>query len=410
MKTELLDVDVMAIPNAESGAQFGCLTRPSAGSGVGRTKQLPGGDSPQDLRPWRRWGEVMSDSGMSRTSFAIVAMLVLAACGGDDTAAPATAMTAAGPTSTATTAAGPTSTATTAARPTSTATSLAPVSTTSTVMVAPVAADLAYAPLSDAQRLDLYTPPRGETPYPLVVVIHGGGWTVGDKRGELPSAAIPGFLDLGYAVASVNYRLAGEAVFPAQLLDVKAAIRYLRADAPVFHLDPDRFAVVGESAGAHLAALLGTTQAFAEFDDPALGNAGVSSAVQAVVDFYGPADLTTSDAQRALNPPCPSEPDPNIALLLGASPTAASDLAAAASPVTYLHPGQDLPPFFIAHGDADCVVPYQQSAQLYEAIEAVAPGRAQLTIVPGSGHYQQFDFASQTEALLAFLAATIGTH
>ena len=139
-------------------------------------------------------------------------------------------------------------------------------------MVAPVAADLAYAPLSDAQRLDLYTPPRGETPYPLVVVIHGGGWTVGDKRGELPSAAIPGFLDLGYAVASVNYRLAGEAVFPAQLLDVKAAIRYLRADAPVFHLDPDRFAVVGESAGAHLAALLGTTQAFAEFDDPALGN------------------------------------------------------------------------------------------------------------------------------------------
>ena len=96
----------------------------------------------------------------------------------------------------------------------------------------------------------------------------------------------------------------------------------------------------------------------------------------------------------------------NIALLLGASPAAAPDLAAAASPVTYLHPGQDLPPFFIAHGDADCVVPYQQSVQLHEAIEVAAPGRSQLTVVPGSGHYLEVDFESQNEALGAFLTAT----
>ena len=221
----------------------------------------------------------------------------------------------------------------------------------------------------------------------------------------------PPFLDssqLGYAVASVNYRLAGEAVFPAPLLDVKAAIRYLRAHAPDYHLAADRFAVVGESAGAHLAALVGTTADRPEFDDAALGNDGVSSAVQAIVDFYGPTDLATSDAQRALNPPCPSNPDPNIAALLGASPSAAPDLAAAASPITYLHPGQDLPPFFIAHGDADCIVPYQQSVELHDAIEAAAPGRSQLTIVPGSGHYLDFDFASQSDALAAFLASTIG--
>jgi predicted esterase len=109
-----------------------------------------------------------------------------------------------------------------------------------------------------------------------------------------------------------------------------------------------------------------------------------------------------------LNPPCPSDPDPNIAALLGASPLAASDLAVAASPVTYLHPGHDLPPFFIAHGDADCIVPYQQSVQLHDTIEAVTPGRSQLTIVPGSGHYYDFDFASQSDALAAFLASTVG--
>jgi pimeloyl-ACP methyl ester carboxylesterase len=135
----------------------------------------------------------------------------------------------------------------------------------------------------------------------------------------------------------------------------------------------------------------------------------VSSAVQAVVDFYGPANLSTSDAQRALNRGCPSEPDPNIALVLGASPATAPERSAAASPVTYLRPGHDPPPFFIAHGDADCVVPYQQSTELHEAIEAAAPGRSQLTIVPGSGHYLDFDFDSQSEALLAFLTATIGS-
>jgi acetyl esterase/lipase len=281
-------------------------------------------------------------------------------------------------------------------------------STTSTTVVPAVAADIAYADVSDAQRFDLYEPSTGSAPFPLVIIVHGGGWTVGDKRGDLPSGAIPGFLELGYAVASINYRLADEAVFPAPLLDVKAAIRYLRAHSSEFHLAADRFAVVGESAGAHLAALVGTTADRPEFDDPSLGNDGVSSAVQAVVDFYGPADLATSDAQRALNPPCPSDPDPNIAALLGASPSTAPDLAVAASPVTYLHPGQDLPPFFIAHGDADCIVPYQQSVQLHDTIEAVTPGRSQLTIVPGSGHYFDFDFASQSDALAAFLASTVG--
>lgn len=340
---------------------------------------------------------------MDRTVALIVAsVLVLASCGGGSDAEPAADPTAA-PAST-------TSVPTTmpAESGSSVPATSPPTSEPPGESVVPVAGDLAYATASELQRLDVYTPAVGIPPFPVVVIIHGGGWTVGDKRGELPSAAVPGFLALGYAVASVNYRLAPDAVFPAQLLDVKAAIRYLRAEAPALGLDPDRIAAVGESAGAHLAALLGTTAGVAEFDDPTLGNPGVSSAVQAVVDFYGPSDLTTSDEQRTLNAPCPTEPDPNIALLLGAPPSEAPDLAAAASPTSYLRPGQDVPPFFIAHGDADCVVPHQQSVELHTAIEAVAPGRSQLTIVPGSGHYLDFDFESVNAALTAFLAATVG--
>jgi acetyl esterase/lipase len=337
---------------------------------------------------------------------AIATALALASCGsGDEATAPAADTTPelrASTTDLTTTTLG-TSTTSPPSDP-------APSSEPASTPVNLVADDVAYAPISELQRLDIYTPSTGAPPYPVLVIIHGGGWTVGDKRGELPVAAIPGFLDLGFAVASINYRLAPDAVFPAQLLDAKAAIRYLRNQAAVYGLDPERIAVMGESAGAHLAALLGTTQGRAEFDDPALGNPDVSSDVQAVVDFYGPADLTTSDTQRALNPPCPAEPDPNITLLLGASPTEAPDLAAAASPITYLHPpGQDVPPFFIAHGDADCVVPYQQSAELHDAIQAVAPGRSQLIIVPDSGHYLDFDFQSVSEAVTTFLNVTIGT-
>lgn len=344
-------------------------------------------------------------------------MLVLASCGdGSGTGTPpgptepTGTMTSAATSATSLATTEPTTTE--PATPTTTSRTTDPATTSSDASPAPTLAptlgDVAYATMSPLQRLDVYTPADGAAPYPVVVIIHGGGWTVGDKRGELPLSAIPGFLGLGYAVASVNYRLAPDAAFPAQLLDVKAAVRYLRANAALLQLDPDRFAAVGESAGAHLAALLGTTSGVAAFDDPQLGNPGVSSAVSAVVDFYGPANLGSSDGQRRENAPCPSEPDPNIGLLLGAPPSEAPDLAAAASPVTYVGPDTELPPFFIAHGDADCVVPYQQSQELHDAIEAVAPGRSQLTIVPGSGHYLDFDFSQTNETVVAFLDETIG--
>jgi pimeloyl-ACP methyl ester carboxylesterase len=134
---------------------------------------------------------------------------------------------------------------------------------------------------------------------------------------------------------------------------------------------------------------------------------GATTSTTAVPSVADEAYASRSEAQR-FDPTCPADADPNIAALLGDSPAAPPELARAASPVTYLHPGQRLPAIFIAHGDADCVEAYQQSVELHDAIEAVAPGRSQLTIVPGSGHYTAFDFSSQSQAIAEFLASTIG--
>ena len=278
-----------------------------------------------------------------------------------------------------------------------------------------VADDVAYASQSEAQRLDLYVPDGATPPYPLVIFIHGGAWGFGDKRADYAQGVVPVLTAAGYAAASLNYRLSGEAHFPAQLLDAKAAVRWLRANATTYGLDPDRFAAAGESAGAHLAALLGTTGGEAAFDDPALGNADVSSAVQAVIDWYGPVDLAVSEAQLAANPACagqlraPGEPDPAATQLLGAPVDQAPELARAANPITYITPGRVLPPFLIAHGDHDCVVPYQGSVALHEALQAVGgPAASRLFIVAGSGHYNEFDAAGQLGNVMTFLAETIG--
>ena len=141
------------------------------------------------------------------------------------------------------------------------------------------------------QNLDLYVPTDG-TNLPLIINIHGGAWQAGSKEMGPPMD----YLRRGYAVASINYRLSQHALFPAQLDDCKAAVRWLRANAAKYNLDPDHFAAWGYSAGGHLAALLGTTGDVKTFD--AGENLGVSSRVQAVVDYFGPTDFLQMDAHR----------------------------------------------------------------------------------------------------------------
>jgi acetyl esterase/lipase len=163
-------------------------------------------------------------------------------------------------------------------------------------------ADVPYATVSASQALDIWIPTTGSGPFPLVIFIHGGAFQGGDKAME--GGNVAAVLDAGYAAASLNYRLSGEALFPAAVQDVKAAVRFLRANAGEYGLDPDRFAAWGESAGGNLVSLLGTTGDQATiFDDPALGNADTSSAVQAVVDWYGPTDFLQMDAQFAAATP-----------------------------------------------------------------------------------------------------------
>lgn len=161
------------------------------------------------------------------------------------------------------------------------------------IKATPTAKDVAYASTSAAQKLDIYLP-AGNGPFPVVVVIHGGGFMVGDKANPALGDAL---LDAGYAVASVNYRLAAEAKYPAQIQDVKAAVRFLRANAAKYNLDPRRFAAFGQSAGGNLAATLGTSCGVAALEGAELGHADQSSCVQAVVDWFGPTDFLQMDKQ-----------------------------------------------------------------------------------------------------------------
>jgi acetyl esterase/lipase len=283
--------------------------------------------------------------------------------------------------------------------------------------------DVPYARLSPAQRLDLYrpTPPpltgatgdaaSGAAGLPVVLTIHGGGFAAGDKREDLP--VVRALLRDGYAVASVNYRLSGEARFPAAVQDVKAAVRWVRAHAAAYGLDPDRIAASGRSAGGYLAVMLGATRDAPMYDDPRLGSPAVSSAVQAVVDFYAPVDFGSMDAQARANRRCAAadaahgragSPESRF---LGRAVGTAPQLVRAASPLHYLGRAP-LPPFLIEHGDADCTVPHGQSLELADALRAAGAPAVELTIVPGAGHGDDFPAAERMPAVLAFLDRVLG--
>jgi len=224
---------------------------------------------------------------------------------------------------------------------------------------------------------------------PLVVFIHGGAWESGDKAEDLAY----GLTYYGFAVASINYRLSRDAIFPAQLEDCKLAVRWLRFNAGRYHLDPTRVAVYGASAGAHLASLMGTTGGVAAFD---VGDyLEESSRVQAVVDFFGPSDLALYG---------PSKPDDALTRLFGGLTASLPEQVAAANPITYIAPGD--PPFFIAHGDSDTIVPLIHSQILVAALQK-AGVPVELHVVEGGGHgFEGRKLQKALEAAGSFL----GTH
>lgn len=243
-------------------------------------------------------------------------------------------------------------------------------------------ADLDYAGTGNPrQALDLYLPekPASADPLPVVVFIHGGGWQNGDKNSagfRVASLAATG----KYAGASIGYRLSGEAKWPAQIHDCKAAIRWIKAHAAEHGLDPDRIAVWGSSAGGHLVAMLGVSDGVADLEGSIGAHTDRNAKVKCVVDFFGPTDLlsmggTHNDAKS---------PESN---LIGGAVQENPDKAKIASPVSHVTP--DDSPFLIIHGDADPLVPHDQSVALEKKLEAAGVSTILIT-VEGGEHGKKF--------------------
>jgi acetyl esterase/lipase len=229
--------------------------------------------------------------------------------------------------------------------------------------------DLPYAHISQAQRLDIYLPEDGEGPFPVVLHIHGGAFAIGDKR-DIQVTPFLGGLKRGYAVVSVNYRLSGEAIFPAGLQDLKASIRWARANSSKYHLDVDRIAAWGGSAGGNYAAMLCLTAEVPEFNDFGLGHPEFPCDVQAAVDWFGPTDFLKMDEQLAesgLGPCDHNKADSPESRYLGARITEIPEKVRLANPMTYVH--SRMPPILIQHGRLDHLVPVQQSILFAEKLE-----------------------------------------
>lgn len=254
------------------------------------------------------------------------------------------------------------------------------------------------------QVLDLFLPEQpADKPLPLMIWIHGGAWMAGNQANP-PVLYLVG---QGFAVASIQYRFSSDAIWPAQAYDCKAAIRWLRANAAKYNLDPDHFGVGGDSSGGHLAAFVGTSGNANEMEGD-LGNTNVSSRVQAVVDWFGPTDLTLMAQQSGPRSMIQhNSADSPESRLVGGPIQEKKDLAKTANPVTYVD-GTD-PPFLIMHGDNDQLVPLGQSVILAKAL-IDAGVEVTMKTVHGAGHEgPQFRNAENRRLIEDFLSRTLKT-
>jgi acetyl esterase/lipase len=220
--------------------------------------------------------------------------------------------------------------------------------------------------------MDLYFPPNSGKPSPVVLYVHGGAWKAGDKTGGVEISAVPIIASRGYLVAAINYRLAPQFKWPAQIQDVKCAVRFLRAHAATYNLDPDHIAALGASAGGHLVAMVGLAGPEAGFDTGEYLDR--SSRLSAVVDLFGPANLRAKDF---------SSKQADVAREVFGARTDQDPVLVQASPVTYIT--KTAPPFLILQGEKDSLVPPSQSQELYDRLKA-AGVPATLVMVKNAEH------------------------
>jgi acetyl esterase/lipase len=246
--------------------------------------------------------------------------------------------------------------------------------------------DIKYADNSETQKLDIYLPHEGKGPFPVIFSIHGGAFMFGDKRDEQLEPMLEG-LNRGYAVVSVNYRLSGEEIFPANIYDVKAAIRFIKAHSEEYMLDKNKIVAWGGSAGGNLSALLGISYN-SELEDLSMGNPNESCEIQAVIDWFGPTDFLKMDEQlkeAGLGPQDHGDEDSPESRVLGGKICNIPHLVKKANPITYIT--DNVPPFLIQHGSIDNIVPNGQSKLLYEAlVEKVGNRKVTFEIIEGASH------------------------
>jgi acetyl esterase/lipase len=269
----------------------------------------------------------------------------------------------------------------------------------------PTFRDVEYAKVGDhSLKLDLYLPESsvGKKP-PLIVWVHGGAWRAGSKE-KMPLGSLT---EHGYAIASINYRLSPVAKFPAQVHDIKAAIRFLRAqrDDERWHYDKEKIIIAGASAGGHLAALVGVTNGHEELEGSVGEFDSESSDVVAIIDFYGPTNFLTILKQST--PHGLGVRIPALQLLLGAQPENTADLAKLASPV--FHVDDNDPPLLMIHGDQDPQVPINQSHELEGAYQRSGSGeRVQFEVIHGGQHGgEEFYDAERIHLITEFLSRVL---
>lgn len=248
-----------------------------------------------------------------------------------------------------------------------------------------------YAKKTEYELMDLYFPEKGNGPFPVIMDVHGGGWFYGSRSSERMEPVLNG-LGMGYAVASVDYTLSGHGQFPLQVYELKAAIRFLRANAENYNLDAERIVLWGLSAGAHLS-MLTALSGDDELVDLSFGNPQYSSKVAAAVALYGPVDLSLGDTRS---------PDSPEAKLLGTAVHNNMDLAKKADPRSYVK--LDGPPLFLQYGNADGIVPLEHGYAIKKALSDAKREQDYFEIVDGAKHADsKFRTKENTDKIFEFI-------
>ena len=271
--------------------------------------------------------------------------------------------------------------------------------------------DVAYGKDSPRQCFDLYLPDEGDGPFPLFIHIHGGGFAFGDKRDDHMDAYLDG-LRRGYAVASIEYRVSGEAKFPAAVLDCRQALRYIIGHAGELTVDAGRIAVLGGSAGGNLAAMLGMNVPNGQFPGEEGQSFAVEPRVQAAVDQFGPVRFETMESQARANGVSATHPDPAmmpesqyLGVPLDKAPEA---LLKKAYPATYA--SEAMAPLLVQHGTADHLVPWAQSEELVRDICARGfEHKVKYVPLEGADHEdKRFTGKENMDLVFAFIEKQLG--